>query len=196
MEGFSTLPFVGNENSTTSSFGTALNLLQHSWLRDADILPWFDARLQVYQEQVLQQFNYGTSTSALEQIQNVVSLDAHNGTETSDLSVALNTSTSITLTFRRAPTTAMAATFITAAISAPTFNTTWTSAIAYNDRTGDIPLQILTVTESADVHHNADLQSSYAYNLFQQNRIGSNTVNQNASASVSYILWRHLTLSA
>ena len=196
VQGFSTLPLIGNEKSTTSSFGTALNLLEHSWLRDADILPWFDARLQVYQERVLQQFDYATSTSALEQIQNVVSLDAHNGTETSDLSVALN---AIDFDYVNYPTGSYrshGAGVYYSGDFGPNFNTTWNSAVAYNDRAGDIPLQILTVTESADVHHSADLQSSYAYNLFQQNSDGSNSVNQNASANLSYILWRNLTLSA
>ena len=196
VQGFSTLPLIGNEKNTTSSVGAALNLFQDNWLRDAGILPWFDARFQAYQERVLQQFDYTTSTSAIEQIQNVVNFDAHNGTETSDLSVSLNFIDFDYVNYPTGSYRSHGAGVYYSGDFGENYNTTWTSAIAYSDRTGDIPLKIVTVDESVDVHHSADLQSAYTYDLFQQDSGGINTNNQNASAEIVYTLWRNLTLTA
>jgi len=196
VQNFSTLPLIGNEKNTTSSVGFALNLLQDSWLRDADILPWFDAKLEVYQERILQQFDYSASTSAENQVQNVVNLYAHNGTETSDLSVTLNF---IDFDYVNYPTGSYRSDGAGVYYSGDfgeNYNTTWTSAIAYNDRRGDIPLQIVTVDESVDVNHSADLKSYYSYDLFQQNSDGTNTLNQSVAANLDYTLWRNLTFNA
>ena len=65
VEGFSTLPFVGNLTSTDTSTGFMVNLLQHSWLRDMELLPWFDAKLQVYEQRTLQQYDSGTTSSSV-----------------------------------------------------------------------------------------------------------------------------------
>lgn len=195
VQGFSTLPLIGNEKNITSSTGVAVNLFEDNWLREAGILPWFDARLQAYQERILQQFDYTTGTQALEQVQNVVSLDAHNGTETSDLSVYFNFIDFDYVNYPTGSYRSHGAGVYYSGDFGENYNTTWTSAIAYSDRTGDIPLQILTVDEAVDVHHSADLLSVYTYDLFRQDSGGVNTNNQNVSAEIVYTLWRNLTLT-
>jgi len=196
VEGFSTLPFVGNLKSTDTSTGVMVNLLQHSWLRDLDILPWFDAKLQVYEQRTLQQYDTGTTSTSYDQIQDVIQLDAHNGGENSDLYV---TAKFIDFQFPTFPTGSYRSQGGAVTYSGDfgaNLDTTWSSSVTYDDRSGDIPLQTFTVGESLDVHHNTDLESLYAYNLYQQNSPGDDTTSQNASASIVYNLWRHLSLTA
>ena len=196
VEGYTTLPFVGTQNSVESSFGGAINLLQTSFLRDLEILPYFDARLEAYQLHVLQEFNYGSTSSSFDQTQNVVSLNAHNGTDTSDLSGSLQYVDFLYPTFPQGAYHSIGGNMYYSGDYGADLGSTWTSAIAYNDRTGELPLETFDIAETLTVHHNTDVQSNYQYNLFQQSGNGFNTVNQNATAGLFANVWRHLQVTA
>jgi hypothetical protein len=195
-QGYSTLSFGGNTKTTISSAGAALNLFQSSWLRDAEILPFFDATLQAFQQHTLQQYDFGGVTSADDQIRNVVRFDANNGTETSDLHLHLEYVDFQYPTFTTGSYQSHGASVFYSGDFGANLDMTWNSVIGYDDRVGDIPLQTATISQSLDVFHNSDLRSTYAYNLYQQDSNGLNIVNQNASANVVYTLWRNLTMTA
>jgi len=195
-QGYSTLPFVGTLNNTISTAGVSLNLMQNSWLRDAEILPWFDAKLQAYRQHVLQEFNYGRSSASFDQTQDVVSLFAHNGAETSDLSGGLQYVDMHLPSFPQGAYQSFGGNVFYSGDYGADLGTTWTSAIAYNNRKGDIPLEMLNVAQTLDVHHYADVESTYTYNLLQQRSDAVNIVNQNASATFICNIWRHLSLTA
>jgi len=196
VEGYTTLPFVGTQNSTESSYGGSINLLQTSFLRDLEILPYFDATLEAYQLHLLQTFNYGTTTSSFDQTQNVVSLSAHNGTDTSDLNGSLQYVDFLYPTFPQGAYHSLGGNVYYSGDYGADLGTTWISSIAYNDRSGDLPLEMFTVGQALTIHHNSDVQSNYQYNLFQQSSNGFNTVNQNASAGLFANVWRHLQVTA
>jgi len=196
IQGYSNLSFGGTTKNTESTVGASLNLRQDSWFRDADILPFFDASLQVYQQHTLQQFSSEGTTAADDQVQHVVSLNAHNGTETSDLYVLLQYVDFDYLSYSPGSYHSRGAALNYSGDFGANLDTTWTSAIGYNDRNGDVPLETFQVNESVDVHHSSDFQSSYAYNLYQQDGAGGNVRNQSASANLTYTLWQNLTLTA
>lgn len=195
VQNYSTLSFGETTKDTESSVGASLNLRQDSWLHDAQILPYFDAQLQVYQQHTLQQFTSEGTTTAEDQIQRVASLNAHNGTETSDLYLIFQYTDFNYVSYPTGSYHSNGAVINYNGDFGTNLDTNWNSTIGYNDRAGDVPLQSFTVNESVDVRHNTALESSYAYNLYQQNGTGGDQQNQSAAANVTYTLWQNLNLS-
>jgi len=196
IQGYTTQSFGGTTKDTVSTAGASLNLRPDNWLRQADILPDFEATLQAYRQHTLQQSSYSGSTYDDDQVQNVVNLNAHSGTETSDLYVLLQYVDFNYLSYGIGSYRSRGGAVNYSGDFGANLNTTWTSSLGYNDREGDIPLKTVTVNETVDVHHNSDLQTSYAYNLYRQEGNGGNALNQNATASVFYTLWQHLAVTA
>lgn len=196
VQGYSNLSFGETTKNTESTAGVSLNLRQDSWLRDEDILPFFDAQLQAYRQHTLQQYTTEGTTTAQDQVQDVVNLTAHNGTETSDLYVLARY---VNFNYVSYPTGSYIGRGASVAYSGDfgkNLDTAWYSLIGVDDRSGDIPLKTFTVDESLDVRHNTALESSYTYDLYQQNGSGGNARNQDASASLTYRLWQNLVLTA
>jgi hypothetical protein len=196
VESFTTLPFTGDTKSTVSTAGAMLNLMQHSWLRDAEILPWFDAWLQAYRTRTLDEYHFGSTSTNYDQTQDVVRLYAHNGGETSDLSVTADLVDFKFPTFPQGAYRNYGAAANYSRDFGPNLDTTWTSVATYNDRKGDIALETFTLDETVDVHHTTDLRSTYWYSLLRQQSASGTVVDQVGAAEVTYNLWRYLSLSA
>jgi hypothetical protein len=208
-QSFSTEPFGGSTKTVLQTEGIALRLGEDSFLRDMypDILPYFSAGLEVYQQRQDENSVSAGVGYQDDEIRNVVNLTAHNGTETSDLNFLLRYVDNNNLNYAPNTFTSDEARLSYDEDFGANLANNWSSLLDYYDRRGGYPEQTATVDELLRLTHSDDTWTTYHYYLLQQNTegvntggnseggniLGGNVVSQTATFDLHNVLWRNLT---
>lgn len=194
-QSYTTQAFGGNTNLVLQTAGVVLRVGEDNYLRYLypTIFPYFSASLEAYQQR--QDQNTVTSNGGFlqDQTQNVVALNARNGTEVSDLDFLLRYVDNNDYSFAQNTYRAGEARLNYNLDFGPNLNNNWTSLLNYYDRNGAISQRFGNVEERVQLFHTDDLWTSYRYFLYTQDTTGVNQTSQTATFDLQHTLWRNLT---
>jgi len=192
------LPSGATTRSDIGNRGATLRLWETSFLRDRQILPYFSASLGVRQENVKQATTIGGQTYRQDDKRNQLSLDMHNGSETSDLSLQYQLTRLDNFAYQAGSYHSQSTNVVYSVDFGPTLNRRSDSRLNYYTRRGADPqsdISTLEFNEFLTIDHNVDLSSSYNYQLTRQETQLGNATTQSAGVQVRQQVFRNLSLA-
>jgi hypothetical protein len=194
-----TLPYGGTEDTLTENRGLIWRILDTSILRDREILPYFSASLEAYQERAVTTTTIAGQSAKRDDNRDIVRLAADNGTETSDLSFRYLLTRFTDRYYGTNSYQNQNAVLDYSLDFGPGLNSTWFSQVQYSDYYGssvDTNSEI-RVQEDLTVLHTTRLTSYYDYTYDRQEGTFGNangTLNtQNGSAQLQYAPFNNLS---
>lgn len=191
-----TLPFGGTQEVHTENRGITWRMLDTGFLRQREILPFFSASLQAYQERTETTTSLAGQSAHRDNDRSVVRLAADNGTETSDLAFRY--------LFTRF-TNRYGATYSYQDQNAllnysldfgPNRTWQWVSDMQYSLNTGtdQSKLSNVSVQQTLSINHNSAVYSSYFYSFNRQEDSGFGALTaQTGSAQLQYTPFNNFT---
>lgn len=188
----------GTTKTEQENRGLILRWGENSLLRTRNILPYFSASLEARQERDNETTRIEDALFRRNDQRDSLTLDAHNGTEVSDLSLrytAARLKDFISETNSYRDQTASA---VYSLDFGPTLNWRWDSTLDYYDRHGadQGALSTANVSEGLVIDHYDNLSTAYNYQFSRQASPDGTVTAQNAGMLVQHRLYENLTTVA
>lgn len=192
------LPSGATTRSDIANRGITLRLLETSFLRDRQILPYFSASLALRQEDVKQATTTGGQTYSQDDKRDQLSLDLHNGGETSDLSFQYQFTRLENHAYQAGSYRSQSANAVYSVDFGPTLNRRSDSRLNYYTRRGEdrqSDISTIEFNEFLTIDHNVNLSSNYNYQFTRQETPLGNVTTQNLSAQVTRQVFLNLSVA-
>jgi hypothetical protein len=188
--------FGGTTRTENRSASLIFHWREDSVLREKEILPYFNANLEVRQEHLKERTANAGQTFDRDEHRDLVRLNGHNGWTTADLDFSFEGIRLDNIVYPAGSYRSETANVDYSLDFGPGLNRRWDNHVTYSSRKGTSEdLTLLTLGERLNIDHYDNLSSNYYYDFTSQQVLQGSATSNSLGAGLNHRLYQNLNSS-